>query len=148
MNLQENIQRIQEVMGVNTSNIQTMIDTIGMESTIKFFGGYDAIKDIYGNELFNKDNKIKFIKAYLNKHKHYLRYGNLFTDYDERPIHVYEDKKVIKQIESLDEEGAFVDVYGKPHDAWIEGYNVPYEELPNDILDEIFGFIVHISEDE
>lgn len=148
MNLHENIQRIHEVMGVNTSKIQTMIDELGMEGTLKFFGGYDNIKNIYGDELFNKDNKIKFIKAYLNKHKEYLRYGSLFTDYDERPIHVYEDKRVIKQIESLDESGAFVDVYFKPSDAWLEGYHVPYEELPDEVLDEIFGFIVHILEDE
>ena len=53
------------MMGVinedNRSNvIKNMIDNVGPITTIKFFGGYDNIKSLYG-DIFTKENKIKII---------------------------------------------------------------------------------------
>lgn len=65
MNLQENIHRIQSMMGViteddNTAKIDKMMNDIGLSNTIKFLGGYDSFKKLYGGDISNED-KINFI---------------------------------------------------------------------------------------
>ena len=52
MNLQENIDRIQSMMGIITENdrpskIDRMINDIGLGSTIKFFGGYELWRESF-----------------------------------------------------------------------------------------------------
>jgi hypothetical protein len=128
-----------------TSKIQTMIDNMGIVPTIKFFGGYDYLTDVYGNDVFTKESKINFIKEFYleNEGRETSLY---FGDFDISPIHFYEDKKVEKQIEFIEEDGVFVDVYSKTNfNVWMEVYKVPYEELPEDVLDEIFSILINKS---
>ena len=63
MKLQENIERIHEIMGgVITEDrkemfIKNMIDDIGLADTIKMMGGYDEVEPYLTDE-----DKVKFIK--------------------------------------------------------------------------------------
>ena len=62
MDLQENIERIQSMMGVITEDrkemfIKNMIDEIGIENTIKMVGGYHEVEPFL--KLIDKINYIK-----------------------------------------------------------------------------------------
>jgi hypothetical protein len=150
MNLHENIDRIQFMMGVisendNNSKITKLIDSVGLMTAINAFGGYDELVSRYGNDVISRDKKIKFIKEFYRENEGQDT-SLYFGDFDISPIHFYEDKKVEKQIEFIGENGVFVDVYSKTNfNVWMEVYTVPYEELPEDVLDEIFSTLIYKS---
>jgi hypothetical protein len=148
MDLYENIDRIQIMMGIvsendNNSKITKLIDSVGLITAINAFGGYDELVSRYGNDVISRDKKIKFIKEFYRENE-YQDTSLYLGDFDISPIHFYEDKKVEKQIEFIDENGVFVDVYSKTnYNAWMEVYTVPYEELPEDVLNEIFSTLIY-----
>lgn len=155
MNLQENIDRIQSVMGVineNTlqSKINKMIDEVGLYSTVKFFGGLKGLSKEFGNsiKISNKD-KIEFIKEFVNKVKIESDLeGISLYEFEEQPILCYEDKSVIKQIEYLYLSVVGVDVYHKPNDAYMRTEDIPYEELSDETLNNVFLFVFELMEDD
>ena len=71
MNLNENINRIQSMMGIinednRTNKILDMIEKDGLSYAIKFFGSYGRISRLVGNK-FSKDIKITYIKQTVGK---------------------------------------------------------------------------------
>jgi hypothetical protein len=67
MNLNENINRIKQVMGIITENksITKLIDYIGVKGAIKFTGGMDSFNSIGGIDyLFEKVDEL--LKDYTN----------------------------------------------------------------------------------
>lgn len=128
------------------SKVQTMIDDVGLGTTIKFFGGFNNFYNRVGDNVITRQNKIDFLKEYFITNREYFvaHGGNLFTDYGEEPILLYEDDQIIKQIESFDEDGVFVDLYVKDgdDDYWESGENLPYEDVPDNVLDELFYFVM------
>jgi len=155
MNLQENINRIQSMMGVISENalqskINKMIDEVGLYSTVKFFGGLGGLSKEFGDniKISNKD-KINFIKEFVNKVKIESDLeGISLYEFEEQPILYYEDKNVIKQIEYLYLEVVTVDVYHKPNDAYMRSEDIPYEELSDETLNDVFLFVFEIMEDD
>jgi hypothetical protein len=140
MNLQENIHRIQSMMGVMTEDrmdkvIKNMIDTVGIESTIKMVGDYDLID----SHLTDKD-KINYIKDEFLK----VNDGDYFgmEQIWEKPIRIkVDDENRIHQIEGLHKDVVSV-VKHKEHGAATTSYYPKYEELPSVIIDKLFRMML------
>jgi hypothetical protein len=69
MNLHENINRIQEMMGIISENknstISKMVDLMGVNETILYIGGIDNFNDMGGMDyLFDKVDEL--LKNYTN----------------------------------------------------------------------------------
>lgn len=152
MRLRETIKKILKEETNSNSKVQTMIDEVGLATTIKFFGGFNNFYDRVGDNIITRQNKIDFIKEYFITNRQYFvqEGGNLFMDYGVQPILFYEDRRVIKQIEAFDENGVFVDVYLKDEDgdSWMEGENLPYEDVPEDVLNDLFYFVMGAFEND
>ena len=151
MNLQENIHRIQSVMGVITEEkdplIKQMINDIGLYGTIKMMGGFNNSID----EHLSKEDKIKFIKEVVSKlcEKYddvevaSVNLGGTQIKYDETD----EEKQVI---EYYREEFIIVERYAKEDDDvdvdyddfYLGGFEVPYEELTHSLINEIFHLML------
>jgi hypothetical protein len=140
MNLQENIERIHEIMGViNEDNrpniIKKMVDELGITTVIKMVGDYHIIEP-----YLNKEDKINFIKEIVMmwmKVSH--QPGISILEVIDEPIDCGSDEEFIRQTQLLTKDGAFVDVFiNKPLGMGLDSLIVPYEELPEDTLDKVY----------
>ena len=141
MNLQENIERIHEIMsGVITEDrmdkvIRNMIDTVGMESTFNMVGDYDLI-----DSYLTDEDKINYIKDEFVK----VNDGNYISMEQiwQRPIRIKtDDEGRIHQIEGL-HRGNVTIVVHKEHGAGVMKYYRKYEELPSEIIDKLFRMML------
>ncbi len=141
MNLQENIERIHEIMGgVITEDkmdkvIKNMIDSVGIESTFKMVGDYDVVE-----KYFTDEDKINYIKEQFHK----INDGNFFSleQIWQRPIRFKtDDENRIYQIEGL-HKGNVTIVVHKEHGAGVMKYYRKYEELPSEIIDKLFRMML------
>ena len=141
MNLQENIERIHEIMsGVITEDrmdkvIRNMIDTVGMESTFNMVGDYDLI-----DSYLTDEDKINYIKDEFIK----VNDGNYISMEQiwQRPIRIKtDDEGRIHQIEGL-HRGNVTIVVHKEHGAGVMKYYRKYEELPSEIIDKLFRMML------
>jgi hypothetical protein len=141
MNLQENIERIHEIMGgVITENkmdkvIKNMIDDIGIENTFKMVGDYDLME-----KYFTDEDKINYIKDQFHK----INDGNYFSldQILQRPIQleILEDGVKQIQIEGLSENHVSVVKYkftGPPMK-----YYSKYEVLSSETIDKLFRMML------
>ena len=141
MNLQENIERIHEIMGgVITEDrmdkvIRNMIDTVGMESTFNVVGDYDLI-----DSYLTDEDKINYIKDEFVK----VNDGNYISMEQiwQRPIRIKtDDENRIHQIEGLHKNIVSVVVH-KEHGAGVTNYYPKYKELPSEIIDKLFRMML------
>ena len=140
MNLQENIHRIQSMMGVITEDrmdkvIKNMIDTVGIESTIKMVGDYDLI-----DSYLTDEDKINYIKDEFLK----VNDGDYFgmEQIWEKPIRIkVDDEGRIHQIEGLHKDVVSV-VKHKEHGAGVTSYYPKYEELSSETIDKLFRMML------
>jgi hypothetical protein len=117
MNLQENIHRIQSVMGIineddKSAKIIKMIEDMGLMTAIKFFDGYDNIKNIYGN-IFTKEYKIKFIQdsvQYLSKKNNSNGVSIYGLGLNPIPFGAHDDNE-LQQIEYFNMNYITIDIY-------------------------------------
>jgi hypothetical protein len=151
MNLQENIDRIQSMMGVINENalqskVNNMIDKIGLYGTIKFFGEPLKFVNTYLDiNSISKENKIQFIEEVVDKFLGETEIDGIsLFQYEESPILYYEDKHVIKLIEHVYKNVVTVDSYHKPSDSYMDSEDIPYEKLNDETLNEIFYFLLDI----
>ena len=150
MNLQENIQRIKQMMikEDEVPLIKRMIDDIGLYKTIKVMGGFDYSME----EYVSKEDKITFIKEIVTKlceeyddvevgGPYFSR--NMGIIYDE----TYEEKQIIEfynpvfiTVERFTKEvdGAEYDY----DDFYLGSFQVPYEELTHSLINEIFNLMI------
>lgn len=146
MNLQENINRIQSMMGVMTEDrmdkvMRNMIDNVGIESAFKMIGGYDLALS-----YITKEDKINFIiKRVYELNGGYDGEGIRLAELDISPILFYENDDEISQIEYLVPDGAYIDIYSKEHERHIKDYKIPYEKLDDEILNELFKELMDIT---
>lgn len=138
MNLQENIHRIQSMMGVITEDrmdkvIKNMIDTVGLETTFKMVGDYDLV-DVY----LTDEDKINYIKDQFTK----INDGNYFSmdQIWQRPIRFKEEDGDKHQIEGLHKVNVKVIVY--KDNGGNMTYYPKYEELPSEIIDKLFRMMI------
>ena len=139
MNLQENIDRIHEIMGgVITEDrmdkvIKNMIDTVGIDNTFRMVGDYDAVE-----KYFTDEDKINYIKDQFNE----INDGNYFSmeQIFQKPIRFKEEDGDKHQIEGLHKDNVKVIVY--KDNGGIMTYYPKYEELPSDTIDLLFRMML------
>jgi hypothetical protein len=147
MNLQENIERIHEIMGgVITEDrmdkvIKNMINTIGLESTFKMIGDYDLVEKY----LTDKD-KINFIEKVVNVKSSEAGVSGLSTyELDILPVLLDKDGDRVREISYFTEHGVLFDVYVEG-DRLIDTQSMTYEMLPTDVLDNVFILMLDLLE--
>ena len=143
MNLQENIDRIHQMMGViNEDNrpnvIKNMIDELGIISAIKMVGNYYTIEP-YLKEI----DKVNFIKEKVGELSEEFGGGFGLVEIDEEPILFSEDENELRQIEYLGKNRAMVDVYDEDMGTHLGDYNIPYESLPSQIIEELVEILLN-----
>jgi len=138
MNLQENIQRIHEIMGgVITEDrmdkvIKNMIDSVGIENTFKMVGDYDLI-----DSYLTDEDKINYIKDEFVKVNDgdYISMEQIW----QQPILIKIENGERHQIEGLHKN--IVSVVKYKDDDYTK-YYPKYEKLPSEIIDKLFRMML------
>ena len=135
MNLQENINRIQSMMGgVITEDrkggvIMRMIDETGLENTFKIMGGYDEVEPYLTDE-----DKVKYIKnKVLEIADNFGSNGITLSFPQGKPLKIKEEDGVRHQIEFLGQSHARVELYEKG--VYHNGYVISYKNMSPQIKD-------------
>jgi hypothetical protein len=143
MNLKENIHRIKSLMVEEKENplIRKMIDEVGVENTIKMIGDFDMVKP-----YLTIDDKISYVKERVTKISYDFG-GDLFglSEVNEYPIDYETDRYKEKQIEYIGKDGVYVDVYSIPDDTYLGDFFVLFDNLREDILDEIITVVMNVE---
>jgi hypothetical protein len=147
MNLQENIERIHEIMGgVITEDrmdkvIKNMIDTVGLESTFKMVGDYNLV-----DSFLTDEDKINYIKDEFVK----VNDGNYISMEQiwQQPIRIKVDNEGrIHQIEGLHKDVVSVVIHqgngeGNSLYSGVMMYYPKYEELSSETIDKLFRMMI------
>ena len=141
MNLIENIHRINTLISENDRDktIRNMIDKMGVVDSIKMVGNYYLIEP-YLKEI----DKVNYIKEKVSQLCDKIG-GNSFglVEIDEEPIHFTEEDGEIHQIEYLGRKQVYVDVYDEDMGYLNWDYNIKYESLPSQILNELVEILIN-----
>ena len=142
MNLQENIQRIKQMMikEDEVPLIKKMIDDIGLKNTFKMVGDYDKL-----DSYLTDSDKIDFIENTVHRLSQELEtdfIGVTLQEIDEESIHYGDEDEQLHQIEYLGNKYVEVVYYDYEMDNYLGEYNVRYDSLPTQILDEIFRMLL------
>ena len=142
MNLQENIQRIKQMMikEDEVPLIKKMIDDIGLKNTFKMVGDYDKL-----DSYLTDSDKVDFIENTVYRLSEEMEsdfIGVPLQLIDEEPIHYVDEDGELHQIEYLGNKYVEVVYYSDTMDTYLGDYNVRYDSLPKQILDEIFRMLL------
>lgn len=141
MNLIENIHRINTLISENDRDktIRNMIDKMGVVDSIKMVGNYYLIEP-YLKEI----DKVNYVKEKVSQLCDKIG-GNNFglVEIDEEPIHFTEEDGEIHQIEYLGRKQVYVDVYDEDMGYLNWDYNIKYESLPSQILNELIEILIN-----
>jgi len=156
MNLQENIHRVKQMMGIineddKSTKIYNMVDEMGLMTAIKFFGSYDNIVDMYGGSInLTKEKKIEFIREVIyTVSKIYESTSLSVFNLGMNPISLYVPKsgQNLQQIEHFNVDFVTIDVIGGVNFTEnIGGYTSKYEDLSDEVLDKVFDFMINVLE--
>ena len=150
MNLQENIHRIKQMMGVINEDtrknaVKRMIDTMGLSGTIDFLGGYDPILD----DIVTKDDKIKYIREIVSDIADDFGGGVGFSIHEVGldPIEFYKTDKEEQLIEFFTPYKVVVDSYGGyKYDSHLFNFTLRYEDLEDEMFDKVFRYLIEIKQ--
>ena len=141
MNLQENIKRIlREEYTVRQMKLLTIASKVGLLKTAEMVGGIEDLINMLGDEFLTTNNKIKIIKEIVETtNDEYIT----LMDMNENPIVIKDEDGELSQIEMIYKEDVAVFHYGgyKYSQDLGESY-MSYEELPKDVLDDIFNMVL------
>lgn len=141
MNLIENIQRINTLISEDKKEdaIRTIIDKMGVANAIKMTGNYYMIEP-----YLKVVDKVNFIKEKVSQLSDYFG-GNGFglVEIDEAPIFYSEDEDELNQIEYLGRKQLYVDVYSSDSNSNIGDFNVKYESLPVEIIEQLVEILLN-----
>jgi hypothetical protein len=141
MNLQQNIKRIlREEYTVKQMKLLTIASQAGLLKTGEMFGGIEYLINVLGDEFLTTNNKIKIIKEVVETtDDEYI----VLMDMNENPIVLKDEDGELSQIEMINKEDVTVFHYGgyKYSQILDESY-MSYEELPKDVLDDIFDMVL------
>jgi hypothetical protein len=150
MNLQENIHRIQSMMGIiNENKVGDIIQDMGVYDAIRYFGGYNNLTKMMGDYVLSNEDMIGFIKEVVQHlSDKYNDDGVSVWDLDMSPITIGHPDEVLQQIEYFSSNGfVSINVYeGEYYDKDKGGYTEQYEDLDDNTLDEVFLFMVDALE--
>ena len=124
--------------------INKTIKDVGFASTIRLFGGLDKIKDFINTLDFARKDKIEFIKYVFDQvggtSFSVLYWGPIPYDTDNENYH--------QEIAYITKDSVIIDVYGgHEYGTHVNEYRVPYEELKDGYIDEIFEISLNIMEE-
>ena len=149
MNLQENIHRIQSMMGIiNENKVVDIIQEMGLYDAIRYFGGYDNLTKMMGDYVLSNEDMIGFIKEVV-KHlaDKYDDDGVSVWDLDMSPITIGHPDDELQQIEYFSPRFLSIYVYeGKNYEDEVGQFTEQYEDLDDNTLDEVFLFMVDALE--
>jgi hypothetical protein len=120
--------------------IKKMIDDIGLKNTFKMLGDYDKL-----DSYLTDSDKIDFIENTIHRLSRELAsdfIGLALQEIDEEPIHYSDEDEQLHQIEYLGNKYVEVVYYDYEMDNFLGEYNVRYDSLPTQILDEIFRMLL------
>jgi hypothetical protein len=148
MNLQEQTNRIKQMMGVikesedKGKSITKIIKDMGLYDAMRYFGNYDLIKD-----YVTKEDKISYIRYKVGEIADELgSSGFAVHEVGREPILYYDSDETISQIEYFNPGFVSVDVYGGyKKETEMGGFTMNYERLPDDVFDEVFDFMVDLD---
>lgn len=139
MKLQENIHRIKSLMTEDKDDSKReMIKILGVSDAIKYFGNYYKVEP-YLKEI----DKVNFIKEKVGDLSEEFGGGFGLVEIDEEPIHISEQDGELRQIEYLGKNRAMVDVYDEDMGTHLGDYNIPYESLPSQIIEELVEILLN-----
>ena len=140
MNLQENIQRIHNLISEDKKEdtIRTMIDKMGIVDTIKMMGNYYEIES-YLKEI----DKVNFIKEKVRKLTEWIGGGVGLVEINEEPLYYSQEDGEEHQIEWLGLTSVEVSVYEDEYSGHLRDYNVKYESLPSQIIEELVEILLN-----
>ena len=133
---------IKEELSSRQKKLLNLINNIGMYNASTTVGGISRLISIVGEDNITTDNKISFIKGLIKTvHMEFISIDEM----GEEPIHIDEEDDIISQIEILYSDEVLVDYVDVGYDD--TNFNpeefVSYEELPEQIIDEIYNMIVN-----
>ena len=88
-------------------------------------------------------DKVNFIKEKVDELSEWLGGGFGLVEIDEEPIHYDEDENELRQIEYLGKNGVTVDVYDVDMSSHLGDFNVKYENLPVQIIEELVEILLN-----
>jgi hypothetical protein len=146
MNLQENINRIHQMMGIiNENKIADIIQEMGLYDAIRYFGGYDNLEKRMEGYVLSNDEMIRFIKDVV---KHLCDVFNAISisatfDLEMGPIQYGQPDDELQNIDIFSQDFVTVDVYGgRNYDDHMESFTEEYENLDDNTLDDVFLFMI------
>ena len=143
MNRQENVRRIlREEYTAKQMKLLTLVSKLGLLKVGKMLGGVEDLINVLGDEFLTTNNKIKIIKEVVETTDY--EYITLM-DMNENPIVLKDEDGELSQIEMIYREDVAVFHYGgyKYSQILDESY-MSYEELPKDVLDDIFDMVLDL----
>ena len=147
MNLQEDIQRIKQVMNINESSSEKLIKYVydnGSISTAKLVGGYDDLLKLLGEYSIPREFLIRDIEEFLDT----IGGDFSFSAYGEPGIPYKEVKDEYHEIAYFGYKGAVIDVWnGFDFQTQKDEYLVHYNELPYKSLQDIVKMISELDPD-
>jgi len=146
MNLQQNIKRIlREEYTVKQMKLLTIASQAGLLKTGEMFGGIEYLINMLGDEFLTTNNKVKIIREVVETTDY--EYITLM-DMNENPIVLKDEDGKLSQIEMINKEDVTVFHYGGYEYSQDLGESyMSYEELPKDVLDDIFDMVLDFYTD-
>ena len=142
MRVNENSMKIDDESRIGKM-INQSLESVGLISTIKLFGGYEQLKDYFNKIEFSRKDKIELIKYVYSELG-----GTSFSEIYENPIHYPSGDETHEEIAYMTSEVVIVDVYGgHEYNTHIESFEIPYEYLSDDIINEIFDITMKVAEE-
>jgi hypothetical protein len=150
MNLQEQTNRIKQMMGIiNENKVGDIIQDMGLYDAIRYFGGYNNLTKKMGDYVLSNEDMIGFIKEVVQHlSDKYNDDGVSVWDLDMSPITIGNPDEELQQIEYFSSNGfVSINVYTDEHyNRDKGGYTEQYEDLDDNTLDEVFLFMVDALE--
>jgi len=145
MNLQEQTNRIHQMMGVISENkIIDLINDLGLYDAIRYFGSYDKVKKLMGDYKFSEEEKIRFIKdaiEYLGEE--YNPMGFSVYEVGGEPIFYRDSDDYTERIVYFGPDYVTINVYGRDN-VYSSSFTEKYEYLDDETLDKVFLFMVDV----
>ena len=142
----------ENVIIVKENKVIDTISNMGIYDAVRYFGGYDKLRQMMGDYELSKEEKIVFVKEIVEKLcEEYddveiggpFFSGNWGIIYDE----TYEEKQII---EFYRPEYIIVERFAKEEDGvdydyddfYLGSFEVPYEKLTHSLIDKIFNLML------
>ena len=149
MNLQENINRIKTLMSESKEErIKNTIAQHGLYYTIKLMGGYENVLNYIDHEDIDYEEKLKTIKLIVKELADLWDESGISTyNYNLSPVRYSIDSYEEKVITYFGKTRVSIDVYGgHKYEDLIGEYAMEYEDLPKDVLDNVFIWMIDALE--